>query len=155
MRCPICGAKMVNKQLCQYCNITDEQIYNASNKKAKKVRKEGNSDLIHFTTIVPKDVERLKLILFTIFLGVFGVNHLYINRLYRGIYSIVSMSLFVLFVILTFVGVQFLGFFNIVYQIVGYAGAINVILWVSDIINVLIKKMKIPVVLAEKGEKNG
>ena len=37
MRCPICGAKMVNKQLCQYCNITDEQIYNASNKKVNKI----------------------------------------------------------------------------------------------------------------------
>ena len=36
MRCPICGSKMVQKQLCKYCKITDDQVKNASNKKVKE-----------------------------------------------------------------------------------------------------------------------
>ena len=153
MRCPICGAKMVNKQLCPFCNITDEQVINASNKKVSKYRKDGNGDLIHFTTILPNDINKLKLILFTIFFGFIGVNHLYVKRLYRGIYSIVSTSVFILLVLVQFFSTPFSGFINIIYQIFGYMIAINVLLWICDIINVLIKKFKVPVVLAEKGEK--
>ena len=53
MRCPICGAKMVNKQFCKYCNITDEQVYKASNKKVKEYRKPDRDDLIYFTNVLP------------------------------------------------------------------------------------------------------
>lgn len=152
MRCPICGAKMVNKQLCPYCKVTDEQVLNSSNKMVKKVRKEGNSDLIHFTNQIPKDVSRLKLILYTIFLGVFGVNHLYINRHKRGLFSIITDVLFITFLILYMCLLSRGVFFNIAYQIIGYSMAINVVLWIFDIFNVFVKAFKIPVVLGEKGE---
>ena len=154
MKCPICGAKMVNKQLCPYCKITDEQVLNASNKKVSKCRKEGNKDLIHFTNIIPKDVNKLKLILFTIFLGVFGVNHLYVKRIVRGWYAIITDSLFLVFVIINMFVMPTSAFFNVIYQIIGYAMAINVILWICDIINVCVRAFKVPIVLAEKGEKH-
>ena len=32
MRCPICGAKLVDNKLCKYCKVTNTQIENASNK---------------------------------------------------------------------------------------------------------------------------
>lgn len=153
MRCPICGAKMVNKQLCPYCKITDEQVLGASNKKVKKVRKEGNYDLIHFTTIIPKDVSRLKLILFTIFLGLFGVNHLYVNRIKRGLFSIITDILFVILVVINMFLLPTSTFFYIIFQVIGYSMAINVVIWVFDIFNVCVKAFKVPVVLAEKGEK--
>lgn len=152
MRCPICGAKMVNKQLCKYCNITDEQVLNASNKKVSKYRKDGNKDLIHFTTIVPKDVSKLKLILFTIFLGVFGVNHLYVKRIYRGFFSIITDVLFILILTLNFALAPSGWFFYILYEIIGYSMAINVILWICDILNVFVRAFRIPIILAEKGE---
>lgn len=155
MRCPICGAKMVNKQLCPYCKITDKQVLNASNKKVTKCRKDGNKDFIHFTTIIPKDVNKLKLILFTIFLGLFGVNHLYVKRVIRGWYSIIIDTLFVIFVLINMFVMPNSGCFNVIYQIIGYAMAINVILWIFDIINVFVKAFRVPVVLAEKGEKDG
>ena len=79
MRCPICGAKLYAKQICPYCKITDEQILNASNKKVKEYRKTGNTDMIHYTTVIPKDLSRLKIILYTIFLGLVGVNHYYVK----------------------------------------------------------------------------
>ena len=37
MRCPICGSKMVQGQLCKYCGVTADQVENASNKKVTEV----------------------------------------------------------------------------------------------------------------------
>ena len=154
MRCPICGSKMVQKQLCKYCNITDEQVINASNKKVSEYRKKDMKDLIHFTDVVPKDVSRLQLILFTIFLGLFGVNHYYVKRHIRGSFSVGAVVLSFTFMIISFVNttIRKILFFELLYELSFWAMAINIFLWFGDVINVLIKKFKIPVVLAEKGE---
>jgi len=154
MRCPICGSKMVQGQLCQYCKITDDQVTNASNKKVTEYRKKDMSDLIYFTDMVPKDVNRLKLILFTIFFGIFGVNHYYVKRILRGTFSLISFILSLVFIILTLAipTLNSVVIFRLMYEIVFYSMTFNVVMWIFDIINVLIKKFKIPVVLAEKGE---
>ena len=62
MRCPVCGAKLVAKQICPYCKITDEQITAASNRKVKEYRKTGNGDLICYTTVIPNDLSKVKII---------------------------------------------------------------------------------------------
>ena len=80
MRCPICGSKMVQGQLCKYCGVTADQVENASNKKVTEYRKNDMSDLIYFTTNIPSDVSRIKLLLYTIFLGIIGVNHYYVTN---------------------------------------------------------------------------
>lgn len=157
MRCPVCGAKLVAKQICPYCKITDEQILGASNKKVKEYRKTGNKDLICKTTVVPSDVSRLKLILYTIFLGWCGVNHYYVSRNVRGTYAVISSAGSIGILLLSFVlgemskvGTTIYGLF---YNIFFYMMAINVVLWILDIFAVLLKTFKIPVVLAKKGEK--
>lgn len=158
MRCPVCGAKLVGKQLCPYCKVTDEQILNASNKKVKGYRKTGNKDLICKTTIIPPDVSRLKLILYTIFLGWCGVNHYYVSRNIRGTYSVISTAGSISIMIIGMLIANLQGFwftlYNIVYSILFYMMAINVVLWVLDIFGVIFKTFKIPVVLAKKGEKH-
>lgn len=155
MRCPICGSKMVQGQLCKYCGVTADQVENASNKKVTEYRKNDMSDLIYFTTNIPSDVSRIKLLLYTVFLGVFGVNHYYVKRNIRGLYSTLSTFLSIVFLILdlsikTLSGVIV---FKIMYEIVWTSMAVNILLWVCDIINLLLKNFKVPVVLAEKGEK--
>lgn len=154
LKCPICGAKLINKQLCPYCKITDDQIINASNKKVKEYRKSGNTDLIHFTNVLPNDVIRWKLVLYTILFGWLGVNYFYINRPYRATYSMVSSigSTFILIFgwivdIHTKVGRIT---YNIIYELLFYMMAINVVLWVTNIVSAIFKKFKVPVVLAEK-----
>lgn len=154
MKCPICGSKMVNKQLCQYCGITDEQVFAASNKKVKEYRKTGNVDMIHYTTIIPNDIKRWKMVLYTVLLGWLGINHLYVNRPVRGGYSIVSTIGSLIFMTLQFT-VDFASkaskiTFNILYEIFMYMMAINVVLWVLDIVSVIFKSFKVPVVLPDK-----
>ena len=156
MRCPICGSKMVQKQLCKYCKITDDQIKNASNKKVKEYRKKDMKDLIQFSTVVPKDVSRIQLILFTIFFGIIGVNHYYVKRHIRGTFSVVSSSLAVLVTLISFFSNIFslTLFMQIIYELVFYTMAVNVIMWGIDIINVFLGSFKIPVVLADKEKVN-
>lgn len=155
MRCPICGAKMVQGQLCQYCGITAEQVDNASNKRVVEYRRKDMSDLIYFTTNVPNDVNRIKLLLFTIFFGLIGVNHYYVKRNIRGTYSVLSTFLSITFLILrlSVPTVMNVTVFKLMYEIVFLCMSINVILWVCDIINVIFKNFKIPVVLADKEVK--
>lgn len=154
MKCPICGAKMVAKQLCPYCNITDEQVNNASNKLVREYRKTGNVDMIHFTNVIPKDLERWKIILYTVLLGWLGINHYYINRPVRATFSLVSsLGSFAILILGMFIN-PLIGplkiIYNIMYEILFYMMAINVILWISNIISVVFKSFKVPVVLGKK-----
>ncbi len=154
MRCPICGSKMIQNKICKYCNITDEQILNASNKQVKQYRKLDMSDLICFSTVVPTDVSRIKLLLLTIFFGFLGINHFYVNRNVRAFFSLFNFVLAIIFfsLQLSIKTLKTVIIFRLLYEIVFVAMAINVILWVCDIINVIFYRFKIPVVLAEKGE---
>jgi len=154
MRCPICGAKMIDKKLCPYCKITDEQVYNASNKKVSSYRKADMADLVHFTTVIPKDVSRLKLLLLTIFLGVVGANHCYVKRTTRFLYSLISTSVAIVIVTIDLIvpTLQSVIVYKLFFELVVWALTINVMLWVFDIINAIIGTFKIPVVLADKGE---
>lgn len=154
MRCPICGAKMKQEQFCPFCNVTSDQVLGASNKKVKQYRKNGSKDLIYFTNVLPSDVSRLKLILYTIFFGLFGVNHFYVNRPNRAIFSVVtsagSMLFFILYLLIDFKTKFAENLFSIVYQLIFYGMAVNVIIWILDVFAVLFKTFKVPVVMKDK-----
>ena len=159
MRCPICGAKMVNKQLCQYCNITDEQVFNASNRKVKFERRLGNHDLIHYTNVLPKDINKLKLWLYTIFLGLVGVHSFYVLRPIKGKFSAWSTGLsFGILIIRLFVKFHSDFMNNVIWYLYYFfflMMAINVVMWISDIIGLLFRLFKVPVVLGEKEVTRG
>lgn len=154
MRCPICDAKLESGIVCKYCNVTKEQVENASNKKVKEYRKTDREDLVYFTNVIPKDVSRVKLILYTIFLGIFGVHLFYVKRYKRGLYSVISFSvaLFLQIISMFVVGFRSVVFLELLYEISIGAFAFSLLFWISDIIGVFIKKFKVPVVLGEKGE---
>lgn len=159
MRCPICGAKLYQKLMCPYCKITAEQIKSASNKKAKEYKKTGRGDLVHYTNVLPQDVSRVKLWLFTIFLGWCGVNHFIVGRKVRGGFSVASLVSSILMIILSLTIKTTLPSIlltvDFFYEIAFFSMAINVILWGSDIISLLTRSFKVPVVLGEKGENDG
>ena len=97
MRCPICDAKLEGGQVCKYCKVTREEIETASNKKVKEYKKTDRSDLIYYTNVIPKDVNRIKLIILTITLGLIGINHLYVNRTKRGLIPLITFICCVVF----------------------------------------------------------
>lgn len=147
---------MVSKQLCPYCKITHEQVTSASNRKVKEYRKTGNTDMIHFTNVIPSDLSRLKIILYTIFFGLIGVNHYYILRPVRGTFACVSTASAFFMALLPFiieistkVGKSI---YNIIFDIVFLAMTFNLIMWFSDLIGVIFGTFKVPVVLGNKKE---
>lgn len=154
MRCPICGAKMKLKQICPYCKVTNEQVLQASNSKVKEYRKKGYKDLIYLTNVIPNDVSRLKLILYTIFFGLIGVNHYYVNRIHRANFSLcTTCSCFVIFVMYLLIDFKTEfgeNLFGLIYQIIFYCMAINVVLWILNIFGSIFKTFKVPVVMPEK-----
>lgn len=156
MRCPICGAKMINKQICPYCKVVDKQVFGASNKKVKECRKTGNKDLICYTNVIPSDVNKVALWLFTIFFGWCGVNHFIVHRPVRAWYSVIStVGSFAIMLFYYFVKTrtQIGGWIvYILYNVFFICMAINVVMWVFDIISLLFKGFKVPVVLPDKGD---
>lgn len=154
MRCPICGAKMINKQICPYCKVVDKQVFGASNKKVKEYRKRGDNDLICFTTVLPSDVNKVALWLYTIFLGWCGVNHFIVHRNVRAWYAVGSCvsAIITLFFRYFYVAKTVAGGYIIwfLFSVAFNCLAINIVLWVCDIFNLFIKKFKVPVVLADK-----
>lgn len=159
MRCPVCGAKLYQKMICPFCKVTAEEVKTASNKKVKEYRKTGRKDLIHFSNVIPQDVNKVKLWLFTIFLGFVGVNHFLIGRNIRGGFAVGStiacLVTFFIKMFVTFYSSVILIAFQAIYEISFYCMVINLILWASDIFALIIKTFKVPVVLPEKEKKNG
>ncbi len=156
MRCPVCGAKMINDgSICRYCSdVTIDRIKSSSNKLAKKARKEGRGEEVVYTNYIPTDVNRNKLLLLTIFLGIFGAHDLYVGKRWKGLFSLLSVTLMLVFSVLRFVSqsygwgledglVQLLSIFYFLVVIV-------LVLWFSDVINVLSKRYKVPVILGDK-----
>ena len=152
MRCPICDARLEGGLICKYCKVTKEQVETASNKKVTEYRKTDKEDLVYFTNVIPKDVSRIKLILFTIFLGIFGVHLFYVKRYKRGLYAVISFSvaLFLQIISMTVVGFRNVVALELFYEIMIGAFAFSLLFWISDIIGILIKRFKVPVVLGEK-----
>lgn len=155
MRCPICDARLESGIVCKYCNVTKEQIENASNKKVKEYRKEDKSDLIYFTNVIPKDVSKIKLLLYAIFLGIFGVHLFYVKRYKRGLYSVISLGVAIFLQVLKLTVTGFSGVFilQLMYEIAIGAFSFSLLFWISDIISIIFKGFKVPIVLGEKGVK--
>ena len=154
MRCPICDAKLISGQLCKYCGVTREEIINGSNKKVKEYKQTDREDLIYFTNIIPKDVSKVKLTVYTILLGWLGINHFYVLRNKRALFSTINSALVLLFQILSLF-VNFSRFFitELIYEIVFMSMAVNVLLWVWDIFAIMFKGFKVPIVLGKKENK--
>lgn len=157
MNCPICGARLYQKEICKYCKITKDVILEASNKKVKQYRKDDRIDEIHTSSVLPKDVNKPLLIFYTILLGFFGVHSFYVYRNGRGIFSIVSFVVSVIFSILKStltITVPWMAItFELLFEFSFLLVVINILLWATDAIAVIIGTYKVPVVLPIKEKK--
>ena len=85
----------------------------------------------------------------------FGVNHYYVKRNKRATFSLVTTILCLAIYIFTLViiGARNSLVFNIIFELIFYAMAFNVIMWFFDMFSLVTKSFKVPVVLAEKEQK--
>lgn len=153
MRCPICGAKLKD-EMCPYCKITNKQVIFASNKKAKQLIKEKkDKDNVHYSNVQPKDVNKVKIWLFTILGGWFGADSFLTGKYYKGCYSLFTfVALYISTAFDVFAtrynwGASASYTFSTLMSFFSLFAVVSFMFWFVGVIQLFTKKYKYPVVL--------
>ena len=145
MWCPKCYGGMKKKEgFCPHCGFKLKDFEGATNGKIRIARANGVKDDILYTTDIPIDVSKKKLLLLCIFLGFMGAHNYYVGKFGRAIYSTVTFVVWTTIVILMISGVtswvlkNFTSLFALLF-------GVSMVIWIFDLINIITKKFKIPV----------
>ena len=155
MRCPICGAKLKN-EMCPYCKITNKQVIYASNKKAIELIKEKKADgNVHTSNVMPKDIDKSKVWIFTILGGMFGIDSFYLGKFYKGLYCLLTyiglyVASFLKILAETLKNGDMYYVFDTIQSLFTVFGVVSFMMWLVGVINLLTKKYKYPVVLPKE-----
>ena len=100
IRCPYCKTVIPKYDVkCANCGLTKKQITEASNIRAKEVRKTKSGEKILMTKTKPDDVSFTKMIIWLL-LGIFGAHNFYVGRKIRGWIMVGFMVTFIAFCII-------------------------------------------------------
>lgn len=148
MRCPKCYGKVDKiSKVCQNkaCGFNLNKLEKASNLKAKEKMRSGDGDLVIYTSKLPADLSKKKLLLFCGFLGVFGAHYFYIGKMLRGVINLIFslfLTVFLIFSVLNFTGDKVFQYFDF---FISFGFVIVLILTIYDFINICCNKFKVPV----------
>lgn len=148
MMCPKCYAKIAKgKNRCDSCGFNLNELKDASNKQAKMALKTVYRDDVVYTSQLPADVSKKRLLLFVIFLGIFGVHQFYVGKILSGLYNAIVSVLTIVFGAILLAGniVASNNIFYIIFQFMLVFQGINIILWIKSIIDVATNRFKVPV----------
>lgn len=150
MNCPKCYGKIDKvSNRCKSCGFNMRELNGATHKDVKRARKEGFGDDVLYTSILPADISKKKLLLFCIFLGLFGGHSYYAGKLYKGLYStivtvglLIFSTLHILCVdIKNIMGMPGAWILSSLYLLMG----INLIMFVFDLVAIISNKYKVSV----------
>lgn len=148
--CPKCYGKIQKESgRCTKCGFSIYDLKKATNKSAKEQMRMGNGDLVLFSSELPQDISKKKLLCYCGFLGIFGAHYFYCGRNFRAMTNLI-ISIFSL-IILVF---SFFDFTSDLFQVFEYlfslAFAVIIVLTSIDFTNIIFKKFKVPVYLDEE-----
>lgn len=150
MHCPKCyGAIDKRTKRCKECGFNMNSIKGATHKEVKQARKDGFGEDVIYTSDLPSDIKKKKLLLLCIFLGLFGAHSYYAGKKFKAIYSTVITTLMLGFAVITFL-------YNSVANALGIVGnwiwssctllmGFNLVMFVSDLIKIISNKYKVSV----------
>lgn len=143
--CPRCKEKNdPSAPKCIECGLIFARLKNASNRFAKKLILKGRRSEVVFVSDFPSDViNRWALLAFAIFLGPFGFHNIIVGNYYKG-------GFMLLFGILSSVYISLPAFspaINIMMPIIVLPVAALTIMWITDIVNIVLFKFKVPVAI--------
>ena len=143
--CPRCEIKLPESvEVCPDCGLVFSRLDIATNKDAKRKKKRGDRSFILKTTKIPSDVSYVKLLLLTIFTGLFGGHCFYVGRYLRG--SVLLANFLVVLCVAIF-NAQLIAYSEVLVSTVCTIFGFVMILLVWDIFMVALKKFKIPVAI--------
>lgn len=150
MNCPKCYGKIDKvSNRCKSCGFNMRELNGATHKDVKRAKREGFGDDVLYTTTLPADVSKKKLLLLCIFLGLFGGHSYYAGKWIKGLFStIVTVGTIVFSALhIAFVDIQ---------NLMGIAGAylfsgfdllmgVNLIMFLIDLVSIIRNKYKVSV----------
>ena len=137
--CPRCDNKCIQTaEKCDECGLIFSRLDFATNKAAKELMKKGERDYIIYTNQLPKDLSYTKLLLYTLLLGLIGVQYYYTGKYIKGILMSAMMAYAIVCLIFNAYLVEYLSF---LYLPIG----IGVLAWIVSCVYVICKKFKVPV----------
>ncbi len=143
-RCPRCNQRALPSQpKCHQCGLIYSRVESATNAAAKKQFFKKDKAIL-MVKKTPKDVNRIKLILLSAFLGPFGAHNFYIGRYYKAIYMAIFGG-FSLFYILfqQHINILLIAVQNFLFIPIAFI----MIFWLLDFINIVFERYKIPVAI--------
>ena len=148
-RCPRCEFKVPSEiTVCPKCQLNYDKFYMATNNEAKHAFELGESERVLYRKGCPSDVNKIKLLLITIFFGFLGGHYYYVGRkkmgIFFSIFAFVGISNGILVTLLKATPTGDL--YQIFYMLVLVWGVV-VMLWIVDIAKVCFNHFKIPVSL--------
>ncbi len=117
----------------------------ASNKAAKKKLLHFDKDYVIYTNQLPKDIKYWKLVIYSIFLGLFGGQYYYVGKYFKGL--LMSLGSIYLF-LCTIFNAQIYEYMENNYLFVPIG--IYALAWIISVGFVLTKKFKVPIYIDEK-----
>lgn len=149
--CPRCGLKSLKLQdTCPDCGLVFARLELATNKDARKKILRRDTDYIIKTSKLPSDVSYIKLLLWTIFTGIFGGHCFRVGRYWRGGILLTNFLSIVMYTIFNDKLVAINGG-SLIAALMTIAGLIMMI-WVYDIVMVAMKKFKVPIAIDLESE---
>lgn len=151
MRCPNCYGKIQKEtDVCLKCGFNINKLKEASNQKAKELIRSGDGDLCVNSKILPKDVSKKKLLLFSGFLGLFGAHYFYIGKMLRGFLNLVFSIFGLIFATIYATGLVKLPYVLQIFEFIfGFGFAFVIINTIFDFINIIFNRFKVPVYVEE------
>lgn len=131
-------------EVCPDCGLVFSRLDIATNKDAKRKKKRGDRSFILKTTKIPSDVSYVKLLLLTIFTGLFGGHCFYVGRYLRG--SVLLANFLVVLCVAIF-NAQLIAYSEVLVSTICTICGFVMLLWFWDIFMVALKKFKIPVAI--------
>lgn len=150
MHCPKCyGAIDKRTKRCKECGFNINSIKGATHKEVRQARKDGFGEDVIYTSDLPSDIKKKKLLLLCIFLGLFGGHSYYSGKIFRAIYStVVTISLLTLSILSTTYGeiANVLGTAGVwIMSIFSLLMGFNLVMFVADLIKIISNKYKVSV----------
>ena len=135
---------MLSQVKCEECGLLFARLEQATNKEGKKRLLRGQKDQVIYVKKYPVDVKKWKMILISIFGGLFGVHYFYVGRWKWG------LAMLLYFFAVLFMGVIFNAYFLTIwsgqfFSIFGPLTGIYAIVWLNDVRKVCFNAFKMPV----------
>ena len=142
--CPRCNEKCdLTQDKCTDCGLVFARLELGSNKLAKKKILSGNKDEVVYNRGIPKDVKKWKLLVLSIFLGIFGAHNIYVGRFWKGAYMAICGLLSIACV--TFTSFSFT---DLLLQISVLPCGIMGFMWLFDMVDIFFGRFRIPIAIS-------